>query len=93
MAAAHSVEAAAQLEPPPLPDVVAPVWEWFAEISARRGAGAFGPAPIAWAELEAWERRNAMRLKPHEVEWIFALDRLALEHQAPAKDAATKGKS
>lgn len=76
---------------PDLPHAVLPVWEWFGELSARRGSSGFGPAPIAWSEIEAWERRNALRLKPHELDWIFALDRLFLAGATPKPSARPGG--
>jgi len=91
-AAQGAAGAIAELEIPPLPDVAAHVLEWFTEISARRGGGGFGPAPIAYADLAAWSAWHGVRPLAHEVDWLFELDRLFLAAAAPPPPDAKKGK-
>lgn len=43
------------------------------DLSAGRGGG-FGPAPIAWVEIAAWQALRRVRLSGWELDVIRALD-------------------
>jgi hypothetical protein len=66
--------AQAALAGPELPEACADVWTWFLELNAARGAGAFGPVPLAYGELDAWARLTGRRLARHEVRWLKTID-------------------
>lgn len=78
VAARLSPVARAELVGPKLPEAAVHVWEWFLELNAARSAGEFGVAAITFAELEAWARLTGRDLRPHEVTWLRAIDRLWL---------------
>lgn len=46
-------------QPEPFEDVLH-VWRGFFELHGSRGAGMAGPLPIAWTEIEAYCRLNAI---------------------------------
>ncbi|NOK32337.1 hypothetical protein HMI49_03860 [Corallococcus exercitus] len=62
------------LEAPPLPEALAHVWGWFAELSNARGAGAFTLNPISFPDMEAWVRLSGHRPTPFEVQLLRRLD-------------------
>ncbi len=51
------------------------VWGLFLRLHESRGGGGFGPAPITFADMEAFQRVSGEPLRPFEVEIIHALDR------------------
>lgn len=77
--------AIATLDGPPIPDAVAYLWGWYAELAAGRGEGLAGAAPITYADIEAWARLLDRRPSPHEVSALLELDR-AVRHPAPEAD-------
>lgn len=65
---------------PPLPAAAAELWAWFGELDAARGSTGWGPAPIGWAELDAWQRVGGQRLTAWEAGTLMALDAARLRH-------------
>lgn len=61
------------------------VWVWFGELAAARGSNGWGPNPITWADLAAWQRLTGARPTPREVEWILRLDHAWLKSVADAQ--------
>jgi hypothetical protein len=55
------------------------VWEWFLAISARRSSSGFGPSPITWLDIDAWQRVTGIFMATFERDWIFELDRMFLD--------------
>lgn len=72
---------------PPLPPELRHLWQTFLELHRARPAG-FGPSPICFAEIDAWQRLKRWPLEPWEVEAIRKLDDLWLEAQ---RDDAAPG--
>jgi hypothetical protein len=68
---------------PPLPPSLTYLWNIFLRLSARRGSTGFGPALIAWSEMEAFQRLTGFHLKPWEVEIIEMLDVLFIDGGKP----------
>jgi hypothetical protein len=58
--------------PPELPLGARHIWRAFLELHRTRSGG-FGPGPITYAEIDAWQRTMCLRLLPWE---IFALRRV-----------------
>lgn len=75
----------AELALPALSPAAEVTWQAFARLSARR-AGGFGPAPLQWSEIRAFQDVTGIRLAPWQIEAIEVLDRLFLvEHSAARK--------
>lgn len=75
VAASHGNAAAIQqLTPPPFPDALAYLWDWFSELAAGLGEGLHGPASLTWVALDAWARRTGTAPRPDEVKALFTLD-------------------
>lgn len=64
-----------ELDLPPLPAAGVAVWEWFKALDAARGSNGWGPNPISWADLVAWQQLAGVQLTPWEAETLRALDR------------------
>lgn len=63
-----------ELDGEPLPYVVQHLWTWFLELHRSRSGSGFGPNPIGYVEIDAWQRVNGTRLTPWETEVMFILD-------------------
>ena len=68
----------AELDVPPLPHEVVHVWEYFAQLNAKRTCGAAAMNPLSDEQILAWQRRHRIQLSPFEGECIDALDLLFL---------------
>lgn len=66
----------------PLPPAARPIWMTFCRLSARRSSGGFGPAPLGWTDLHAYQRMTGATLSPWEIEMIEMLDGMYLEAAA-----------
>jgi hypothetical protein len=66
----------AELTCPPFPEALEYLWNVFLRLSARRGSGGFGVAPITWADIDAFVRHSGIQLAPFEVRLIEDLDNL-----------------
>lgn len=75
---------------PEIPAAVEHIWGWFLQLSATRGGG-FGPAPLAYSEIEAWTRMTGDDPTPWELERIMELDRIYLNHMAERAKDKDKG--
>ena len=61
------------------------VWGLFLRLHEGRGGGGFGPAPISYEAMEAYQAITGEPLRPWEIEIIRALDREWLR-QVNARD-------
>lgn len=61
---------------PEFPFALAYLLDWFQELQLSRTGNGFGPNPIAYQEIEAWQRLNGIELEPWEIQ---ALKRIDLE--------------
>lgn len=59
---------------PTLHPEMAYLWNAFARLHAARGSSGFGPAPISFSEIAAFDTLTAANLTAWEVEAIRALD-------------------
>lgn len=64
----------ALLTGPEMPEQLEYLWGWFCELSAGRGEGMSGAAPLTYASIDAWSRLTDTAIAPHEVRAIFELD-------------------
>jgi hypothetical protein len=74
---------------PPLAPEVRHLWQTFLELHRTRPTG-FGPSPISFFEIDAWQRLKRWPLDPWEVEAIRKLDDLWLDGQAEAASNGAK---
>jgi len=65
---------------PRVPESGRVIWGAFIDINAARGFGQFGPAPIAFSEIEAWCRVTRTPLAPHHVQILRAMEEAFVEH-------------
>jgi hypothetical protein len=88
-AAARTVPAAlADLQGPPMPPYCDGAWDAFWELAAARAMTDAGPQPIAWQDIDAWQRVTRRRLTPLEVLCVRAADEALLaEVRARAESA------
>lgn len=71
----------AELDEPELPGCVAHLWHLFLELDSQRGGG-FGPAPIGYPQLAAWQRVSGVSLTPWEAGALLAMDNAALHEMS-----------
>jgi len=83
-------ELEAELAMPPFPTEISYVWHAWSRIRRRKGAGNSGPAPIEWADIDAFLRRSGVRLAPYEIEFIEMIDDEFLKAHA-AKPSPAEG--
>lgn len=57
-----------------LSEAAKPLWHLFAQLSARRGSGGFGPMPISPRDVQAWCEMRGLRLTPWELDTLDAMD-------------------
>lgn len=69
------------LDAPVLPDACVELWGIFTELHACRNSG-FGPAPITFADIDAFQRVSGIRLEPWELAAIRRADAAYLESYA-----------
>lgn len=50
----------------------------FLDLHGARGAAGFGPAPITFADMAAYQTMHLVTFTPWEVSMLSALDRVAL---------------
>lgn len=95
-AALTSAAAAADLASRPVcPRAGRPAWRLFRELHAVRTSNAWGPNPITYTEIAAYQAVTRQPLHPVEVELIRALDTEYLIHaanrQAPPPEETPNG--
>jgi hypothetical protein len=66
----------AELACPPFPEALAYLWNVFLRLSARRGSGGFGVAPITWPDIDAFVRHSKIEIAPWEIRILEDLDNL-----------------
>ena len=68
-------EAILMLRGPGVPDRVAHLWEWFLELNAGRRVGMNGAEPLAFVDIDAWQRLTDRCVAPREIHGLMAMDR------------------
>ena len=61
------------------PEALIYVWQWFQELSAGRGVGPAGPAPLTYTDIASWAQLTGTHPSPFDVELIKELDALYLK--------------
>jgi hypothetical protein len=65
-------------EAPDMPSELVYLWNHFRDLHRARSANGFGPNPIAWAEIDAYNRLAALDLGAWEIDAIRLMDDLFL---------------
>lgn len=76
-----------RLDVKPLPWQASYVWGWFQELNQARTSNGMGLNPITFSEIQAWSAVRGVKLRPHEVRLIKALDMTYLKAVADARSA------
>lgn len=66
------------------------LWQWFWEINDSRSSNGFGPNPISYLEIQAWNDLTMKLIHPWEVETIKKMDAIFREFQAENSKKADK---
>lgn len=73
---------------PPVPPAGHPAMTAFDALSSTRGWHDGRPAPIAWAEIDAWARLQPQQPHPRTLAIVRAMDRAFLEWAAEKRENA-----
>lgn len=90
----QNLEQAGQpIDVPELPLAGWHLWDWFWDLHQARGGG-FGPAPLSYAEIEAWARLQLAHPRPWEVSVLRLMDGayLSAYAQVAEKDTSTNAR-
>jgi hypothetical protein len=79
----------AQLEIQEFPELFRPLWEGFVELCHARSSHGFGPNPLSFSEIKAWDDLTGAGLSPFDTKIIKQLDRVFLSHQAKIQSKTT----
>lgn len=63
-----------QLALPPFPEAVRYLWKAFWDLRSRRGGNGFGPSPLSWSDIDAYNRLTGAQFAPWEVQILTAVD-------------------
>lgn len=80
--AAAKRQGAAVTDAPDIPSEMVYLWEHYRNLSRSRGGNGFGPNPIGWPDIEAYDRLTRSYLEVWEVKAIRAMDDLFLATMA-----------
>lgn len=69
-----NAEAIARLTGPPEPDALRYLYDWSLQLHGRSGATMDALAPLSYPALQAWAGLADVRLAPHEMAALIALD-------------------
>ena len=83
-------ELSPELECIEIPDCVDYLWFWFTELNVSRSSNGFGPNPINYLEIQAWNELTMNDISPWEVETIKRMDTVFLEFQRENSKKADK---
>jgi hypothetical protein len=87
-AAARGVESAIKaLQPPPFPEAMEYLHDWFMELDRTRTSGFNGPDPITYPIIESWARLMGRSPSPADVEMLLQMD-LVMRHPDAFKGAS-----
>lgn len=64
----------AELDLPPLPATLVPLWAIYLQLDAGRGSGGFGAAAIGWQDIAAWQGITRQPLSGWEAETLIRTD-------------------
>ncbi len=57
-----------------IPDGFRYLWDWFWQLSNRRGSSGFGPMPVSWEAIAAWSAATGIRPTRWGMMTIQAMD-------------------
>lgn len=72
-------------EPPDIPPALEPLWLWFWQLRAAAPSAGFGPAPLSFGEIDAWQRVTINTLEPWQVDMLLVMDAAFLAAQPEKK--------
>lgn len=82
-----SPRAIALLHSPPLPEVLAELWDIFSTLDRMRGQGYAGPAALTPESIWSADRLFRWDLRPHEVEALHLLDLVTRHPEAGEEES------
>ena len=74
---------------PVLDSRIAHIWQWFVDLDASRASGGFGPSPITYSDIAAYQAVTREVIEPWEARAIRSIDDAILS--ASAKKASANG--
>lgn len=92
VARTRGVSVAKVAKPPAMPPEGAHIWQAFRSLHSARVNNGFGPCPISFVDMDAWQRVMQYPLAPWEAEAVRKLDDAYLAIDAEkAEERPTKG--
>ena len=76
-----------ELQSASLPAALTPLWNIYQRLRRRAGGSGFGPNPVSWPAIEAFQRVIHRSLAPWEIELIEMIDDLFLAEAARSAKA------
>lgn len=77
-------------EPPDIPPALEHLWAWFWQLRTANPSAGFGPAPLSFGEMDAWQRVTGNQLEPWQVDVLLAMDAAFLTAQPKTAGGGTK---
>lgn len=68
-------------DPPEIPPELEHLWVWFWQLRTANPSAGFGPTPLSFGEMDAWQRVTGNRLAPWQVDVLLAMDAAFLAAQ------------
>lgn len=65
-----------------MPDELVYLWRLFREVSSARQSSGYGPQPLPYTEILAWQTLSGVVLEPWELDAFRSLDTMVLGHYA-----------
>ncbi|MGY2048914.1 phage tail assembly chaperone [Methylobacterium sp. JK268] len=73
-----------------MPPAGAHLWRWFWDLSAQRTGSGFGPNPLQFSEICAWQALAGVRMKTWERRSILKMDETFLVEQGRRIETGAK---
>jgi len=83
LAAKGNKKAIAALDIPEFPDELEYLRVWIYELYGRSGIGMDGAAPLAWSEIESWQRQTGREASLEDKQALMTLDAILRHPETP----------
>jgi len=81
-------------DPPPIPDAVTHVWEWWWKLNARRVPGFDSMSPLTYSEIYHWSVLTRTKIATQEINMLIMMDDAYLQAvNAERKEQRERDKS
>jgi hypothetical protein len=90
LAARGDLRAKSELVEPAVPSPMRYLVEWWHEIGAGRGSGAWGPAGVTWQDIAGWSAVTGTEISPMEAMVVLRMDRTFLSAAQPPEPTRSK---